>query len=520
MAQPDQAPTTIDCLPAATDEALPSAIATPESTPAAPVSDDEVIARLAALTPLEYDRVRREKAKDLGVQVKTLDELVKAARDEDGDVIRLPFAEVEPYPKPIDPAMALDEVANIIRRYVVLDKELADAAALWIAMTWFIDVVEIAPLGIITAPEKACGKSQLLDVFGRMVSRPLSAASSSASFLFRAIAAWRPTILIDEADTFIRENEELKGLVNAGHTRANAYVGRTVPVGDGYEPRLFDVWGAKAFAGIALEKHLPDATMSRGIVLNLRRKKSDEPVSRLRHAEKAVFAGITAKLARFADDYAQQVRLARPRLPDALSDRAQDNWEPLLAIAGCAGSEWVQRATAAALHLSSASEESVSTGNALLADIQDVFRRKGSDKVSTVDLIQALVADEEKPWATYNRGKPLSPRQLAGRLAAYGIKPKTVRHGELTPKGYDAAQFADAFARYLEAPQNLPPQRNGAPESMAGKAGGVADETQRSRGADAGAVMDKSPPFPSDAELPEFKSVHDRSDVSDSGPVF
>ena len=36
---------------------------------------------------------------------------------------------------PIDPAVVLDEVAEIIRRYVVLEKEQADAAALWIAMT-------------------------------------------------------------------------------------------------------------------------------------------------------------------------------------------------------------------------------------------------------------------------------------------------------------------------------------------------------------------------------------------------
>ena len=99
----------------------------------------------------------------------------------------------------------------------MLTKEQAYAVALWIAMTWFIDDVDIAPLLIITAPEKSCGKSQLLEVCGRLVARPLPVASSSASFLFRAVEAWKPTILIDEADTFIRENEELKGLVNAGH---------------------------------------------------------------------------------------------------------------------------------------------------------------------------------------------------------------------------------------------------------------------------------------------------------------
>jgi putative DNA primase/helicase len=37
--------------------------------------------------------------------------------------------------------------------------------------------------------------------------------------MFRAIAAWTPTLLIDEADSFARDNEELRGVLNSGHTR-------------------------------------------------------------------------------------------------------------------------------------------------------------------------------------------------------------------------------------------------------------------------------------------------------------
>jgi len=440
-------------------------------------SDDEVIAMLAALTPMEYDRVRIEQAKALGIQVKTLDAQVKTERNDEAEAI-LPFPIVEPYPEPIVPAQLLDEIAVTIHRFIVVEPEQADAAALWVAFTWFIGVVQVAPLAIINAPEKACGKSQLLDVLGRMAARPLPAANSSTAFLFRAVEKWTPTLLIDEADTFIRENIEIKGLINAGYTRANAYVGRVA--GDDHDPVLFTVWGAKALAGIALEKHLPDATMSRAIVFELRRKLPHESVSRLRHAETALFEGIASKLARFADDYSQQVRLAQPDLPDELGDRAQDNWEPLLAIAECAGPVWVQRATAAALKMSSVSKESSSTSNELLEDIQEVFERKKAEKISTVDLIEALVADDENPWATYNRGKPLSPRQLARQLAGYGIKSKTVRLGPYqTPKGFDVAQFKDAFARYLVTPTRLPQQGNDSPESNNGEAGCVADDAQQ-----------------------------------------
>jgi hypothetical protein len=283
---------------------------------------------------------------------------------------------------------------------------------------------------------------------GYMALNPLSTSNASPSVLFRATDKWSPTLLIDEADTFFKDNTELQGMVNAGYARSG-YVLRTEAVGDSFEPRRFSVFSAKAIAGIALERHLPDATMSRGIVISLRRKMSNESVSRLRHADGSLFSEIVSKLARFAEDYAQQVKFARPILPDSLSDRDQDNWDPLFAIAGCAGEEWIKRATDAALKLSSSGEKLVSTGNELLANIQSIFEDKQIDKISTKELIEELVADEENPWATYNRGRPLTPKQLAKQLSGYGIKSKTIRMKYDTPKGFDEKQFQDAFARYL-----------------------------------------------------------------------
>ena len=363
-----------------------------------------------------------------------------------------PFADVAPYPEPIDPAALLDAIFQMFLRFMVMSADQARAATLWVAMTWFIDVIQVAPLAIITAPERECGKSVLLEIFSRLVARPLSVANSSAAFLFRAIQAWAVTLLVDEADMFARQNDELKGLINAGHTRASAFVGRVVKVGDALEPRTFSVWCPKALAGIRLEKHLPDATMSRGVVFNLRRKRPDERAERLRHADPAEFQLLASMLARFAADYAEQVRQARPELPNHLGDRAQDNWESLFAIASCAGAEWLEYARTAALTISSHDLSPQNLGSELLADIKAVFEYKMTDRISTADLISALIDDPEAPWATYNRGKPLSPRQLSKMLEAYDIHSKTVRFGPSTPKGFEFAQFRDAFARYLTEP--------------------------------------------------------------------
>lgn len=355
-----------------------------------------------------------------------------------------PFKEIKPWHEEIDPAELLHDVANTIRRFIVCSQETANAAALWAAMTHFMDVVDVAPLAIITAPEMRCGKTQMLTALSYISCRPLTASNITAAALFRSIDVWHPTLFIDEADAFMRENEELRGLINCGHTRQSAYIIRTV--GPEFKPKMFNVWSAKAISGIG---HLAGTLMDRAIVLELRRKLPSELVDRLRHAEPWLWTRLLRKLVRFAQDRADDVRVARPTLPPELNDRAQDNWEPLMQIAEVVGGDWPTLARTAALKLSGDTAQSRTIGVELLADIQEVFETKRVDRISSAELIKALVEDEEKPWAGYNRGFPIKPAQVAKRLREYGISVNTIRLHGSTPKGYLKRQFVDAFARYL-----------------------------------------------------------------------
>ncbi len=416
------------------------------------------IARLAEMTALEYARVRKERARALGVQVRVLDDQVKAERNRQV-LERLPFKEVEAQDLPVDPAELLDEVVAIIHRFIVLEPEQADAAALWTAHTHVTEHFDISPLALIDAPEKACAKTQFQTLLGRMCHRPLPAANASLSALFRAIELWGPTVLIDEADRFFGASPELHGLVNAGYSRGGCVL-RSEPSGDSYVPRSYDVYCAKSIAGIRLERVLPDSTMSRGIVFKMRRKLPTEKVDRPRDAEKDMFDRVQAKMRRFAADYGEQIRQARPPLPAELSDRAADNWAPMFAIASCAGPKWVERARAAALKLSGAGESQASLGGQLLEDIRLAIAKRKGDRIRTADLLEALAEDAERPWATFDHGKRMTPRQLARLLGAYGIRSRTVRLGKtVTPKGYQFADFEDAFARYLP-PAKAEPERD------------------------------------------------------------
>ncbi len=408
---------------------------------------ESTVTWLAKLKPFEYDRVRVEQAKSLKVQLSTLDKAVKDAQldsfQEDP-----PFIDIEPYPTAIVPTLLLDDVTKTILRFIVLEPYQARLAALWVAACWFVDVIHAAPIMLINAPEKACGKTQLLTVLGKLAPRATQASGISSSCLFRMIEAYQPTLFIDEIETVLKDNDELRGLINAGHTRDSAFVWRNVKKGDDFEPKQFTVWGMKAIAGINAIK-LAETVTSRSIIIELRRKKGSEKVQRLREAEPDLFSESSAKLARFASDNMIKVAIAQPLLPDELGDREQDNFEPLFAIADVAGGHWPETARVAALKLSGSTLSVQSIANELLASIQEVFETKEIDKISTVNLIEALCEDDENPWATYSRGKQITPKKIAQLLASYDIQSKPIRFDRGVAKGYEPSQFEDAFSRYL-----------------------------------------------------------------------
>jgi putative DNA primase/helicase len=159
-----------------------------------------------------------------------------------------------------------------------------------------------------------------------------------------------------------------------------------------------------------------------------------------------------------------------PQAPEGLDDRAADVWEPLLAIAKCAGGEWPERARKAALTLSGErAKEDDEIGTILLADISQIFKADGPDVYATRDgdkhiksesLVANLITPEDRPWAEFGRArKPITTIRLAALLRDYRIKPGTIRIGpgeNETAKGYKLSQFVDVFKRYLPPSRGEP----------------------------------------------------------------
>jgi putative DNA primase/helicase len=414
-----------------------------ENSSTAEESTDAFLHRLAGLSFVDYDKIRKAAAKKLDVRAKTLDEAVAAIKNKKESSAQGPFETVEPFEAPVHVELLFNELKAIVSQCLVCSREAVSAVVLWIVLSWTIESIHTAPILCITSPEKRCGKTTLLSVLGKLGQRTLAASSVSPAALFRAVELWQPTLLIDEADSFLGDNEELRGIVNSGHQRDTAFVLRTT--GDNYMPTKFKTFCLKAIAGIGRQAGTIE---DRSIMSRLQRKLPREKVKRLRHIDPEIFNTLRAKLARFAEDYGDTIGRATPALPDVLNDREADNWEPLFAIAELAGSDWLAAATEAALALSGA-DTTQSRSTELLADIKFVFDNKQAKSIFTDTLISELCSDPEKPWATYNKGRPITARQIARLLKDFVIHSQTIREGETTGKGYTLASFKNAFIRYI-----------------------------------------------------------------------
>ncbi|MGW3042483.1 DUF3631 domain-containing protein [Kitasatospora sp. NPDC001159] len=359
---------------------------------------------------------------------------------------------------PEDGAAVLDAVEAHHRRFNVFPSEAAyTAVVLWDAHTHLLDCFESTPRIAFLSPEPGSGKTRALEIIDGLVPRPMITTDVSPAALFRSMsdADARPTVLLDEIDTVFGPkaagNEDLRGLINAGHRRGGV-VYRCVGDGSTQTVQPFPVYSALATAGLG---DLPDTIMSRSVIIRMRRRAPNERVEAYRERiHKAEGNALRDRLATWANTVRDQLHDAWPELPDGISDRPADVWEPLLAVADAAGGHWPERARAACVQLVTAAKanDKGSVGIRLLTDLRDIFN--GAERMLSAELLSKLAELDDAPWADLD-GKPITARALARMLGDYvtadndPIKPRNIKTGpKSSAKGYYAADLADAWLRY------------------------------------------------------------------------
>jgi hypothetical protein len=358
------------------------------------------------------------------------------------------FPNVDPWPTPANGADVLDEVAARFSYYLALPPGAADALALWTAHTHCFEAFTHTPRLNFCSPEKGCGKTTALDVTASLTPRALRAESITAAVLFRLVDSDKPTLLLDEVDAYLHEAEELRGLLNAGHKRgAKAYRCE----GENNTVRGFAAFAPAALAGIGA---LPGTLHDRSVVVRLIRAKPGEVAARFDSRRIPRETELCRKLARWTADNFETLKNYDPELPPTAFNRLADNWRPLFAIAEIAGGDWCKRAAEAFTKLTSTDDlDAQGVGTLLLADIAAVFAGEDTDKLPSEKLAEALAAMEGRPWAEWGKQRrPISKNQLANKLHPFNVKPHGIRIGDKTPRGYELADFQDAFDRYLPKP--------------------------------------------------------------------
>jgi len=399
-------------------------------------------------------------------------------------------------------AELLGQVHAAYTGYVIFPSAAAaDAMTLYTAATHAQMAWEHASRMVIKSPIKRCGKTRLQEVARELVHNALPTTNISPAALARSIDEKDPpTLILDEADTVWGKKEQrsegaedLRGILNAGHSRGWPYV-RWDPARNKAEH--CSTFAMAIIGGIG---DLPDTIEDRAVVISMRRRAPGERITQWR-SRRAVpkLRALRARLHDWVDLHVGDLERAEPDLP--AEDRAADVWEPLVAIADAAGGDWPDRARKACQELTGAASEAEdgSAGERLLADLQGVFGPAGflySDTIS-----ERLAAIEEAPWAEWRRTgtsrEPINGRGLAALLKPWGIRPRNGREdGTGSPrKGYYAEDMADAWSRYI---------RYTATDDPSAQVSDVADH-----------VADESGPSATGVDQPELTEVADVADVA------
>jgi hypothetical protein len=405
-----------------------------------------------------------------------------------------------------DGAKLLEETYDALTRYVVFpDGAAAVAVTLWIAASHAQPAWEHATRLAIKSPVKRCGKSRLLDLAEALCHQPLPTVNVSVAALVRSINEDDPpTLLLDEADTIFGKRrgeraeaaEDLRGILNAGHKRGGKYrrwdQARR-------QPEECPTFSMAALAGIG---DLPDTIEDRAVIVTMRRRAPGEQVSSFRRRrDLPALVTLRDRLHGWLRDHLAELETATPAMP--VEDRAADTWEPLVAVADLAGGDWpdLARDACRTMTAQASADDDGSLGERLLADLREVFA--DDDRLDSRTILERLHSLEEAPWADlYSKG--LDARGLARLLRPYGVRPKVLRLGTATPRGYERADLLDPWQRYT-------PERN---ERNMGNILGhgvahVADAAGSATGrnaltSDVGHVADvaDTPPDPGDGRLP------------------
>jgi hypothetical protein len=330
-------------------------------------------------------------------------------------------------------AELLDTIGDFIERFQVLPSpEVRDLLSLWVLHTHAFSAAWATPYLRITSAAPESGKTQLLEILATLVRRGWHAINPSVAVLYRKVDRDQPTLLLDEMDNFpMDERRDALAVLNAGYKRG-ATIDRCRDTGD---LESFSAFCAKAYAG--LDKHqLMDTLLSRSITIRLERRLPTEEIEMwIGQLTEHQADPIRDRCAAWADQHLGELLGHEPKLPAGIINRAAEVWWALLAIAEVVGGDWPQRATTAALALSTGGDDRDGRVDQvlLLADLAEAF--DGRDTLTTAEALATLNGLDESPPARRGPGRPRAVEAVAAVRDPVAHREGGGKDGEGLPPG-------------------------------------------------------------------------------------
>lgn len=358
----------------------------------------------------------------------------------------------------------LEDVRAWFARFLATVQESdLDLLALWAVHTHVAAETYTTPRLLIDSPVPGSGKTTCLEHLGRLCLAPVHMATlSSPAMLARILNGGIRTLLIDEADRSLDPKKEGIGdvlaVLNSGYKR-----GATRPVlvptkGGGWDVDEMPTFAPVAMAGNT--PNLPEDTRSRTIrVLLLPDTHGTVAESDWELIEPDAQA-LADRIRTWCDVNREQIRTARPQLPEGVVARFREKWQPLARVAEAAGGSWPAAVASMSVHDRDQVEADREDGMVnerphvvLLGHLAAVWPDEKTF-APTSDLVDALVAGYPSAWSAESPyGKDLTTQRF-GRMLATGYKVNSARESNYGPRGYRLSALLPVWSRMgIDPPQ-------------------------------------------------------------------
>ena len=354
----------------------------------------------------------------------------------------------------LTPEEIMNDLEESISDFLICSDAQRTILALWILHTYsYRQTSFVTPYLNIYSHVEQSGKSVCMGLLRALCAQPWLSSGVPAATLTRKILAHRPTVLLDNWHTTFRgrDQQPITGFLLHACQAAQPFTFLEKGI-----PSEVDVYCPKAFAGMS---SLPSTLAQRSIPIVLQRCLPQQHVI-------PVFHLLDPRLTRDFISWAQQwtqanldpiyqniAKFRQRKSLGALSPHQQACSQPLLGLAETIGGDWPQKAHAALLEIFREEQERQASAIQLLSDVRDAFaQHNNSERIFTAELLEYLHNLDHRTWHEWNKGQPMNAHALSALLRkSFHIYSRSQRRDKQKRRGYQQADFADAWERYLPA---------------------------------------------------------------------